>query len=129
MLMHHLDLFETKLSNIKGAGKGVFYKGAFPIERGSFLFEYEGIILGDGGKERSFRSNRSVDIGNGCEIFGTGIASFINDGLDEFPNNCAFVCIPSEKKVYVFSTCRIYKGDELYVKYGEDFWECHHRNS
>lgn len=126
--MHrHLLLFEIKDSNIKGAGRGVFYKGDAPIGRGEFLFEYEGILLGEGGKERSFRSDRSIDISEGYEIFGTGIASFINDGLDEFPSNCAFVSVGNGKdtRVYVFSTCRIYQGDELFVKYGGDFWKVH----
>lgn len=123
--MHSERRFTIKTSLIPEAGKGVFYEGILPIDKGEKLFEYEGIVLG-GEKERGFRSDRSFDIGDGYEIYGTGIASYINDGLTHFQNNCEFVQefgIGKNSKIFIHSTKTIYPGDELFIPYGDEFWK------
>ena len=129
-LKHQKHQFVIKTSLIPNAGKGVFYEGEKPIEKGQKLLEYEGIILG-GDKERGFRSDRSVDIGDGYEIYGTGIASFINDGLSYFNNNCIFsqeFGIGKHSKIFICSTKIINPGDELFVPYGDEFWKVRMNN-
>jgi SET domain-containing protein len=132
------NTFIVKESNIKNAGNGVFYSGREILKKGEILFEYEGIVLG-GKKERAFRSNRSFNLGNGYEIYGTGIASFINDGLEYFSTNCEFFTIinsstgdikfseESSKKVFIRSTRDIYSNEELYIDYGNEFWKVHRK--
>ena len=119
-------MFKVKKSQIEKAGLGVFYVGCGSIQKGTKLFDYEGIVLG-GNKERGFRSDKSYNLGDGYEIFGTGIGSFVNDGLDVFPSNCTFVQKGEgkESNVYLVSTCEIYPHDELFVSYGGDFWKFH----
>lgn len=127
--MYLFNVFFLKESSIKNSGIGVFLKPhEQPIRKGKKLFDYEGILLG-GERERSFRSDRSFNLGDGYEIFGTGFASFINDGLEDFPSNCIFVQegLGKDSKVYVVSSCDIYPGDELFVSYGEEFWNIHRR--
>jgi hypothetical protein len=122
----HLD---AKPSNIKDAGLGLFYVPPSPetIPAGTTLCHYTGHI-------HNFQSARSINDNSYLMMVQGDIlvdpgpvksvkARYINDPLNEELINCKYV--PDGLRSAVVATRPIQPGDELFVAYGDIYWNGH----
>jgi len=110
---------EIKDSNIKNAGKGVFTLEFIP--NNTFIDEYTGIIMNHvfcGSYFVLIREGLGID----AQTFPRCYMAMINDNIGSlFEHNCKFMIC--DDKVEIWSIKDIYKGDELYISYGNEYWK------
>lgn len=134
--------FETRPSNIPGAGDGVFSKSDIPAQM--LILEYEGLFK-HASDSSSLDSKYGLGVGNNVTIVGTSQASKINDiclfqlvdeeGLAQLRQgivpshkhlsyNCEFYIYGAGEfaRAYIKSIKEIHAGDELYINYGPNYW-------
>ena len=134
-----------KQSTIPNAGLGVFAKCFIP--RGTVICEYEGDIVDDESFEKAsaYEKDRTIGCSDGISIIGRGIGAMINDIVDfrEYPenvlvdilyhnfmpvhegkdHNCLFFHDPKRRFPDVVAVKNIEKDQEIFVKYGNHYWE------
>ena len=124
---------KVKKSLIPGAGKGLFT--TTPIKKGEKVIEYLGEIIDWEEYERRverdedgylFFINKKICI----DSFNTPeyIARFANDaaGLTRvkgLTNNTEYI-IEGKKRCYIVSKRNIKAGEEIFVSYTKEYWDC-----
>ncbi len=124
---------KVKKSLIPGAGKGLFT--TTPIKKGEKVIEYLGEIIDWEEYERRvekdedgylffINKNRCIDAFNTPEH----IARFANDaaGLTRvkgLTNNSEYI-IEKKKKCFIIAKRKIEAGEEIFVSYTKEYWDC-----
>lgn len=108
-------------STIPGAGLGLF--AGEDIKAGDRISRYWGEVNGDNPDSSyllDLEDGRYVDakMATDCP------ARYANDARDDFANNAEFI-LTGSVYAYIFSTRDISKGEEIFVSYGEEYWEFH----
>ena len=120
---------EIKRSTIPNAGLGLFYSGRKTILPGQFVAFFSGRLL------KTPRPLYEDDYAFlDCEPFIGSDGSFANDPLCD---NCVNAKIDSKSKVIhgdvitysIIAYTYIYKGDEIFISYGKDYWSLPRRQS
>jgi uncharacterized protein len=120
---------QVKNSNLNGAGKGLFTK--IDIKKGTRIVEYKGQLHrwedikhedGHNGYLLYINSNAVINARHRVRLIGR----YANDanGLIRgkgFRNNSEYVTVGS--RCFITATKNIKKGDEIFVKYGNAYWE------
>jgi SET domain-containing protein len=118
-----------KKSSLPGAGKGLFTKADIP--KGTLIVEYKGRIhTWDEIKHEDGRNAYLYYINSkrviNAKPHKTALARYANDAkgwsqTKGLRNNAEYV--EKHKRVFIKSTRRILKGDEIFVGYGREYWE------
>ncbi len=122
----------VKKSRLPNAGKGLFTTK--PIKKGSKVIEYRGEVINWKEYERRvakdedgylfhFNNNYCLDAFNTPQYK----ARYANDaeGLSKIPgltNNSEYEV--EGKKCFIIATKDIKAGEEIFVSYTEEYWEC-----
>ena len=115
----------TGPSRIPGAGDGLFATRTF--EADETLCEYFGEVLSFAEMVKradhdyimgGFGPNRFVDASASVECPGR----YVNDNFDSSKVNAAFRKDCERRRAQIIALRRIYAGEEVYCRYGEDFW-------
>jgi len=110
---------EIKQSNIKNAGLGVF--SICDIPENTYIDGYYGDIF-------SIATSRyfvciTDEIGIDAGSYPRCYMAMLNDSFNSlFKNNCEFIINVKDKTVSVWTIREIKKGEELFISYGEDYW-------
>lgn len=127
--MEFLEKFlKVKRSSLPGTGKGLYTTVAIP--KGTIITEYKGIITTwenadhDDGKNLYIyyvSRNHVINANKSKE----GVAQYVNDAkgptrVKGITNNTEYVV--KKKRVFVVAKKNIEAGAELFVSYGEDYW-------
>lgn len=134
--LYHLsqyDLYINK-SNIQNSGYGVFTKSFIPKD--TLIDEYYGEYTESlPGGEYFFRINSDGGINAidepRCYMAMLNDASFVPKSKrqlrkfvhHEYKNNCFFKVDEINKKVFVFSKIDISPETELFISYGDEYWD------
>ena len=124
------SLYITK-SGLQDAGLGVYTDDFIP--ENTIIGEYTGEIIESYNIEANDYYYELVEPDEVAGKMGIGIDSsklprcymgMINDAQfsKKYSNNCSFESEVEEKKVYVVSSRDIEPGEELFVSYGENYW-------
>jgi hypothetical protein len=124
---------KVKKSLIPGAGKGLFT--TTPIKKGERIIEYLGEIIDWEEYERRverdedgylFYINKNVCI----DAFNTPehIARFANDAagitrVKGLTNNTEYI-IEAKKRCFIIAKRNIKAGEEIFVSYTKEYWDC-----
>jgi hypothetical protein len=127
-------LLDLKPSTIPNAGLGVFAKANIP--EGIIIAEYRGAIFLNEHLNIMHLNDKCVSLSEDTFIAGTNcIAGFINDIIDfeESKKNKKIILIPeleyncfikrSHHKMFVITKREIKEGEEIFIQYGNDYWE------
>jgi SET domain-containing protein len=136
--MHGIKGLEVKLSNIHGAGLGLFTKQA--ISKNQIITFYDGEIIDWSIAKKLDTENKSSHIRSLAFGFSAidgfkkipqdnncGLGSFINDGFKNnnskfkkvFLKNCA------REIILVIATRFIEQNEEIFISYGNSYWKKH----
>jgi hypothetical protein len=129
----YFDLYINK-SNIQNSGNGVFTKSFIPKDTliDEYFGEYTESLLGG---EYFFRIDNNGGINAidepRCYMAMLNDASFVPKSKrqlkkfvqHDYKNNCVFTVDEINKKVYVFSKIDIPSESELFISYGDDYWQ------
>ena len=115
---------ELKDSQIENAGIGLFTKEK--IKKNRLIGYYGGELLKV--KNENYDPDYSIEINNRYVIDGSKyprpFTSMMNDAhKSKFSNNCEFIVDLAKKRVEMRATRIINEGEELFIDYGEEYWE------
>ena len=112
---------EVKRSSIKNAGLGVFTNQFIP--RNTFLGEYIGVLktsnqFSCGLYALELKSGNLID----AFEYPRSVFAMINDSrFSDYTYNCKFII--TESKAEIWTINNIYKDEELFINYGDDYWK------
>ncbi len=120
---------EVKTSKLPGTGKGLFTK--IDIQKGTRIVEYKGLLHrwkdikhedGYNGYLLYIHSNAVINAEGTLKLMGR----YANDAnglvrIDGLRNNSEYVTVGS--RCFITATKNIKKGEEIFVKYGNEYWE------
>ena len=120
-------------SQLTGAGKGLFTKVFIP--KNAFVVEHKGrvttwdAVKHDIDNDYLFYVNRQHVVD--AKPYAKALGRFANDaaGTRQIPgleNNCRYSVV--EGKVYIKATRDIPAGSEIFVRYGNEYWEQDKKN-
>jgi len=126
------NLLEIKPSMIPGAGQGVFAR--IDIPKGVHVMEYKGLlkkssIIHD--PDAHNHHQYCFEWSSRCCVDATskrhgGKGRYVNDTHGtKLRANLTWNTCKTKKKVYMTSTRKIRRGSELFIHYGDDYWEYH----
>ena len=107
---------DIRKSTIANAGLGVFVGKNIPA--GAYIDVYTGDLLSIATSLYYFQINEEVGIDAGS--YPRCYMAMLNDGFEK--NNCEFRVDDETRQVSVWSLRDVVAGEELFVSYGEDFW-------
>lgn len=122
----------VKTSQLPNSGKGLFTTTA--IKKGEKVIEYQGEIIDWKEYEKRVELNRDgylffINKKNCIDAFNTPQykARFANDaaGLGKvkgLKNNCVYEI--EEDKCFIVATKNITAGEEIFVSYSKEYWDC-----
>ena len=116
--------FEVRNSNIVNAGKGLFSK--VRINKGDTIGHYTGIVVSDEEAEQEphVDSHYIVWVCKDCNIVGEGPKASHTRYINHHTSpNSQFVVSTRWKKARIEATRTIQPGQEVFVDYGEEYWE------
>ena len=119
--------FDIKDSSQEGVGKGLFAKT--PIKKGTFILEYTGIPLS--GKVADDHPGRYLFEVNDCITLNgdtaENTAKYINHSCD--PNVEAEIDEEKDgsEHINIYAVRTIKQGEELFIDYGEEYFNDHIR--
>jgi hypothetical protein len=136
MEYYHKSKFDLYIDNssIVNSGLGVFTKTFIPKD--SFIDEYYGEIIDYlFGGDYYFKIDK--DYGINAEKFPRCYMAMLNDASyvpksnrqlkkfvkHDYKNNCVFKVDEINKKVYVVSKVDIPSKSELFISYGDEYWQ------
>jgi hypothetical protein len=125
-----LNLYITH-SQLSDSGLGVYTDDFIP--ENTIIGEYKGELVKSYNLESNDYFYELVEADEGSGLMGVGIdasklprcyMAMINDAQfsKTYTNNCVFEADVEEEKVYVVSTRDIEPEEELFVSYGEGYW-------
>jgi hypothetical protein len=120
---YHTSKFKIEIrdSNIKGAGQGVFT--AEEIPENTLIDDYLGTYQSIPTSRYYFyiKEGVGIDAGN----YPRSYMGMINDSFNSnFHNNCTFIIDETKNTVSVESLRHIEAGEELFISYGDSYWNC-----
>jgi len=119
---YHNSKFNLRIdkSQIKEAGLGVFTNDFIPAN--TFIDYYKGNTC-SGIKSGSYFFAINHIIGIDAQSYPRCYMAMINDVYkSDFNINCEFIINEEEKKVEIFSCKNIQPDEELFISYGDSYW-------
>ena len=123
---------KIKQSSIVGAGNGLFANKKF--KKGDYICAYSGVLVDNEVVNRGdyisqyiyqhYNGNYAIDADDELSCYGR----YINDSLSKRKTNCEFNQHKDSDYAYVRAVKNIKKGDEIFVKYGPEYWTGDNRN-
>lgn len=122
----------VKKSQLPNAGKGLYT--TLPIKKGEKVIEYKGEIINWKEYEKRVAENKDgylffINNKRCIDAFPTPQykARYANDaaGLSRVPglrNNCVYEI--EDNRCYIVTTRNIAKGEEIFVSYTKEYWDC-----
>jgi len=131
------SLFLVKKSNIPNAGKGLFTTVDLPKNSRVLIYQGEMMLQNDGHADKIDKKTKTPDDHSYCwflngkeEICINSIhtpqfkARYVNDAYKtKFKNNLRPSFDYKNKRVSYISIKNIKAGDELFISYGEPYWD------
>jgi hypothetical protein len=135
--MQEKDYLFVKHSQISGGGNGLFT--TIPIKPGRIIAKYFGELISN--SEATYRASQGknghfirIDELNVLDCYDTdGYAKYANDAESftnptNFKNNAVLTRVPGSIVPVLVSKRQIYPGEEIFVGYGDHYWEKYSTN-
>ena len=122
-IKHSEKDFVVKPSSIPNAGNGLF--AISKIQPGDIVGFYTGIYVDDETADKDHvDSDYVLKIADNCNVVGEGPDASYTRFINHCPYpNTQFVIDEEKELAWVESLELIEKGEELFIDYGEEYWE------